>query len=93
MPIYYFPLFYGILMNLLGIYIMYSDKKNAQKNKWRTKEQDIFQLAIFGGALGVFLGMKLFRHKTKHKQFTIGIPIILTVNIACYIAAFFWLLK
>ena len=74
-------LYYFLAINLYGIFIMYSDKKKSQKGKWRTPENTLFTIAILYGALGIFLGMRLFRHKTKHNKFVIGIPAILIIQI------------
>ena len=74
-------LYYFLFINLIGIFVMYSDKKKSRKGKWRTPENNIFAIAIAYGALGIFMGMRLFRHKTKHNKFVIGIPLILIVEI------------
>ena len=74
-------LYYLLFINLVGIFVMYSDKKKSRKGKWRTPENNIFAIAIAYGALGIFMGMRLFRHKTKHNKFVIGIPLILIVEI------------
>jgi uncharacterized membrane protein YsdA (DUF1294 family) len=74
-------LYYLLFINLVGIFVMYSDKKKSKRGKWRTPENNIFAIAIAYGALGIFMGMGLFRHKTKHNKFVIGIPLILIVEI------------
>ena len=74
-------LYYFLFINLVGIFVMYSDKKKSRKGKWRTPESNIFAIAIAYGALGIFMGMRLFRHKTKHNKFVVGIPLILIVEI------------
>jgi uncharacterized membrane protein YsdA (DUF1294 family) len=79
-----FILYYIIAINLYGIFVMYSDKKKSQKGKWRTPEKTIFTIAFAFGALGIFMGMRLFRHKTKHKKFVIGIPLILIVELLIF---------
>ena len=76
-----FLLYYILAINLYGIFVMYSDKKKSQKKSWRTPESTFFTIAAAFGALGIFMGMRLFRHKTKHKKFVIGIPIILVVQL------------
>ncbi|OIJ11018.1 hypothetical protein BKP35_12940 [Anaerobacillus arseniciselenatis] len=55
---------------------MYVDKQRAIKGQWRVPERKFFILAIIGGSAGIFLGMKQFRHKTKHLSFKVGIPLI-----------------
>jgi uncharacterized membrane protein YsdA (DUF1294 family) len=76
-----FFLYYILFINLLGIFVMYSDKKKSRKGKWRTPENTLFTIAVAYGAFGIFMGMRLFRHKTKHKKFVIGIPLILIVQV------------
>ena len=76
-----FLLYYILAINLYGIFVMYSDKNKSQKGRWRTPESTIFTIAAAFGALGIFMGMRLFRHKTKHKKFVIGIPLILIVEL------------
>lgn len=74
-------LYYILIINLYGIFVMYSDKNKSKKGKWRTPENTLFGIALAYGALGIFIGMRLFRHKTKHNKFVIGIPIILIVQV------------
>ena len=74
-------LYYILIINLYGIFVMYSDKNKSKKGKWRTPENTLFTIAIAFGALGIFIGMRLFRHKTKHNKFVIGIPLILIVQV------------
>jgi len=74
-------LYYILIINLYGIFVMYSDKNKSKKGKWRTPEKTIFIIAFAFGALGIFIGMRLFRHKTKHNKFVIGIPLILIVQV------------
>ncbi len=59
------------------------DKLKARAGKWRIPERTLFLLAAMGGALGGMLGMLAFRHKTKHKSFVIGMPLLLLLNISC----------
>lgn len=77
---------YFVGVNLLGFLSMGIDKKRAKNHEWRISEAVLFFFAIIGGSIGSLLGMKLFRHKTKHKKFTIGIPIILVLQIGVIIA-------
>lgn len=57
------------------------DKYKARHDKWRVRERTLFLLAAAGGSAGLLAGMKLFRHKTRHRSFTIGVPLILTLQI------------
>lgn len=71
---------YLLLINLAGFLSMGIDKKKAIKGKWRIPERILFLQALLGGSLGSILGMYTFRHKTKHRQFVIGMPLILLLQ-------------
>lgn len=73
-----------IAVNLFGFLLMGYDKQKAQNKGWRVPELNLFMLAFVGGALGVFLGMRVFRHKTKHYSFMIGIPLLIGLNVIFY---------
>ena len=72
---------YLIIINIAGIMSMYIDKKRAIKKKWRIPEKTLFLFAILGGSVGSIAGMHLFRHKTNHWYFVIGMPFILNIQI------------
>lgn len=74
-------LFGFIFMNLMGFLMMYLDKKYAKEEKRRFKESTLFLTAILFGSLGILAGMYKFRHKTLHKSFTIGIPLIIAIQV------------
>ena len=74
-------IFYVTFVNLAGFYLMYSDKLRARKRAYRIPEATFFTLAIIGGCIGCLAGMYLFRHKTKHLTFVIGMPLILILQI------------
>ncbi len=76
---------YLLIMNIAGMIVCGMDKKKAIRHQWRIPERNIFMIAILGGSIGVLIGMHVFRHKTKHKQFTIGIPLILLCQIFIYL--------
>ena len=71
-----------VIVNLLGFIIMGIDKARAKKHSWRISEFTLFFIALIGGSLGSIIGMYTFRHKTKHKYFTLGMPAILIIQIA-----------
>lgn len=73
---------YLVVVNLVGFLLMFIDKKKAQNNRWRIKEATLFLTAAVGGSIGSILGMQMFRHKTKHMSFVIGMPAILILQIA-----------
>src|SRR5690554_746121 len=62
---YLWILLYFAMINLIGYIIMWRDKKAAKRNSWRTSEKMIFQIALIGGAAGIYVGMRHFRHKTQ----------------------------
>lgn len=75
-------LLYLLLINAISLVLMLADKRKAQKNLWRIPESTLFTAALFGGSIGSILGMYLFRHKTRHWQFVLGMPAILLAQIA-----------
>ncbi|MBS6195647.1 MAG: DUF1294 domain-containing protein [Clostridiales bacterium] len=74
-------LLYLASVNLAGLGLFGLDKYRAVKNKWRIRESTLFLLALLGGSPGCLVGMYLFHHKTRHKKFTIGIPLILVLEL------------
>jgi uncharacterized membrane protein YsdA (DUF1294 family) len=74
-------LVYLLLINALGFLLMLIDKYKARKNLWRIPEATLLSVAVIGGSLGSLIGMYLVRHKTKHLKFTIGVPVILAIQI------------
>lgn len=73
--------YYLLLINIIAFIIIYVDKQKAINHRWRIKESTLFLIATIGGSIGTILGMYAFHHKTKHKKFTLGIPLILIVQI------------
>lgn len=84
-------LVYLLVVNVLGFVLMFVDKKRAQNKQWRIKEATLFLSAAIGGSIGSMLGMKVFRHKTKHLSFLIGMPAIFIVQVALVIGYFVYL--
>lgn len=72
---------YITTMNILGFVFMGIDKQKAKNKKWRIKERTLFVIALLGGSIGSIIGMQVFRHKTKHKKFVIGMPFICIAQI------------
>lgn len=77
---------YLLIINAAGFLLMRSDKVRARKNRWRIPEATLMAVAALGGSAGSLLGMYTFRHKTRHRKFTLGIPAILVVQLAFAIA-------
>ena len=82
-------LFYLLTINALGLVIMLADKRCAQKKLWRIPEATLLTVAILGGSVGSLLGMRLFHHKTRKPKFSVGIPLILLLQLS--LAGFFLL--
>jgi uncharacterized membrane protein YsdA (DUF1294 family) len=57
------------------------DKARAKQKKWRVPEKTLFLIALLGGALGTWAGMYLYRHKTKHWSFVLGMPILFVAEL------------
>jgi uncharacterized membrane protein YsdA (DUF1294 family) len=76
-----FLILYAVSLNMLGILLMKADKSRARKGKWRIRESSFFMLALFGGAAGCLVGMYMFRHKTKHVKFIVGMPLLLLFHL------------
>lgn len=72
---------YLILMNAAGFLLMCLDKLYAKKKMWRIPEATLMWVAALGGSVGSLCGMYLVRHKTRHKKFTIGIPLLLVLQV------------
>lgn len=73
-------LIYILIINLIGFLFMYIDKKRAINHQFRISENTLLLLSILGGSIGSFIGMYKFRHKTKKKKFTLGIPLIFIIE-------------
>ena len=72
---------YLIVINIIGLLIMFIDKRKAIKGNWRIPEKTLILIALLGGSIGTIIGMYWFRHKTKKLRFTIGFPVILLTEI------------
>lgn len=81
--------YYLFLINAAAFLLMRIDKEKAKRNKWRISEATLFGSAVLGGSVGILLGMVLFHHKTKHKKFIWGIPVILAAQMAVWKMTFF----
>ncbi len=79
---------YMLIMSIIGFVTMGFDKKKAIKRGWRIPERTLILIAFFGGALGSFLGMQIFRHKTRHIKFIILVPLALLLNIILLLLIF-----
>jgi uncharacterized membrane protein YsdA (DUF1294 family) len=75
-------LYYLIVINVVTFLVYGIDKWKAKQSKWRISEATLLLLAIIGGSVGAWLGMKTWHHKTMHKKFKYGLPLILLAQIA-----------
>ncbi len=74
-------LLYLLLINALGLLLMLADKQKAKKNRWRIPERTLMTVAALGGSLGSLIGMYAFRHKTRHRNFVVGVPVLLALQL------------
>ena len=74
-------LLYLITINAAGFLLMLAYKLKAKRGAWRIPEATLLGIAAVGGSIGALIGMYLFRHKTRHLKFTLGLPLILCLQI------------
>lgn len=72
---------YLAVINIITFIMFGADKARAAKGRWRISESALILAALLGGSTGALAGMRFFHHKTKHRKFTIGIPVILALQI------------
>ena len=84
---------YLVIINAVGFLFMLIDKRKAQKNLWRIPERILLGIAICGGSIGTFLGMDTFRHKTKKLKFSLGLPVILALQVLLSVFILIWMQK
>ena len=75
-------LIYLVIINVVTFFMYGIDKWKAKKSKWRIREAALLGLAVLGGSIGAWLGMKVWHHKTLHKKFRYGVPFILIAQMA-----------
>ncbi len=80
---------FELVMSLVAFILYGVDKRKAVKGAYRISEACLISLAVFGGALGAFLAMALFRHKTKHVKFTLTVPLLSVVWLVITAKSFF----
>ena len=73
---------YLLAINAVTFIVYGIDKYKAKKGKWRISEATLLLLAVLGGSVGAWVGMRVWHHKTMHKKFKYGIPAILLIQIA-----------
>ena len=82
-------LVYLIAVNALGLVLFGIDKWKAKHAKWRISELTLLAIAAIGGSIGSWIGMKMWHHKTLHKKFKYGIPLIMMVQFALLLFALY----
>lgn len=75
---------YLIIINIAAFVIMGVDKLRAANHRWRIRESTLMIFALAGGSVGAIAAMLLLRHKTRHREFTIGLPTILVIQLVLY---------
>ena len=81
---------YLVLINVIAFLLMGIDKGRAVRHRWRIPEKTLFLSALLLGSIGANLGMQVFRHKTKHKSFVFGMPLILIMQTAAVLYFLFY---
>jgi uncharacterized membrane protein YsdA (DUF1294 family) len=79
---------YLLIVNAAAFVLMLADKIKAKKNKWRIPEATLMGVAAIGGSIGAIAGMYCFRHKTKHVKFTVGLPLLLALQIVAVVVIY-----
>ena len=73
---------YFITVNVLGLVLFGIDKWKAKHDKWRISEATLLSVTAIGGSIGAWVGMKVWHHKTMHKKFKYGIPLVMVLQFA-----------
>lgn len=89
MPTYIYWVCYLIIINFIAVILTAADKHNAKKHLWRVPENTLFLIAALGGSPAMLLTMYAIRHKTQHKKFMFGIPMIITMQV-CFVYYLFF---
>lgn len=80
-------------MNLIAFALYGIDKRRAKQGVWRISEYTLLLVALLGGSLGALLGMRYFHHKTRHRKFRYGVPLILLLQLGLGLYFFLLLLQ
>ena len=76
-----YSMYYLFAINIVSFFLYGIDKYKAKKNKWRISEATLLMIAVIGGSIGAWVGMRLWHHKTMHKKFKYGIPVIMIMQV------------
>lgn len=86
---YIYWISYLIIINFIAIIVTAADKRKAQKHLWRIPEHLLIAIAVLGGSPAMLITMYAIHHKTRHKKFMIGIPVIMAVQ-TLFLYSFLW---
>ena len=86
-------LIYIAVINVIAFILFGVDKWKAKHGSWRITEATLLDAAILGGSIGAYLGMKVFHHKTQHKKFVYGIPLIIFFHLLLLFFIIRWILS
>ena len=84
----YILIYLGVI-SLISVIVCVTDKLRAKKGKWRVKESTLFLISVLGGSLAMYVTMLTIRHKTLHKRFMIGVPLIIIMQAAAVTILYF----
>ena len=76
-----YSMYYLLVINIVSFFLYGIDKYKAKKGRWRISEATLLMMAVIGGSIGAWAGMRLWHHKTMHKKFKYGIPIIIIMQV------------
>ena len=77
-----YSMYYLLAINFVSFFLYGIDKYKAKKGRWRISEATLLMMAVIGGSIGAWVGMRLWHHKTMHKKFKYGIPLIIILQVA-----------
>lgn len=81
------------IISIIGFILPPVDKSKARKNKWRIRERTLFIVSALGGSVAMYISMRIFHHKTKHKRFMIGIPVIIILQLGAVFAIWYFFMR
>lgn len=81
------------IVNVAGFILPVVDKRRAKKDRWRIRESTLFLISALGGSVAMYISMRLFHHKTKHKRFMIGIPVIIVLQLGAVFAVWYFFIR
>lgn len=81
------------IVNVAGFILPAVDKRRAKKDRWSIRESTLFLISALGGSVAMYISMRLFHHKTKHKRFMIGIPVIIVLQLGAVFAVWYFFIR